>query len=156
MANGRDHEKAGTVAGGVLALLRSDPADEPWKRLLEGFGGAVAGRFVGGPLPDLLEPAIHGWHRDVAHSVAVGAGIVHVGSAALSNWEQHCRASAEHYASQARDLSATPAARMLAGLAEVFWRTAAGFLAGVVGGYLSHLALDARTSRGIPIITRRF
>jgi len=43
-------------------------------------GGALGG-YVGGLLPDVLEPAISSWHRDVAHSCAAGGGIVALGNA---------------------------------------------------------------------------
>lgn len=76
-----------------------------------------------GKLPDMIEPAIHPHHRQFFHSVVVAAGLV-AGMRKLYQWEPED------------------------GLEKVVRSLL------LVGGaaYLSHLALDALTSRSLPLV----
>lgn len=144
------HTIAGVCSGATLALYRGRQ-QPPWDQLVEGVGGA-AGGFIGGRLPDLLEPALHGWHRSTAHSWAAGAAVSWATSA-FAAWEQHCRSRAAAYAA-VRQGHGDVIQQFLALLAELFWRLAAGFVSGAAAGYGSHLVLDSFTSRGLPLIAR--
>jgi hypothetical protein len=42
--------------------------------------------------------------------------------------------------------------RMNCEIAIIFWRLLVPFMRGIAAGYLSHLALDAATPRGIPFV----
>jgi hypothetical protein len=68
-------------------------------------------------------------------------------SAAGFCWQQadRCRAGASRPGLDA-------ASQLLYTLDELAWRVLAGVPAGIVGGYLSHLALDAGTPRRIPLL----
>lgn len=70
MPSNNVHRTVGVGAGAATALYQRRIQD-PVNQLLEGIGGA-AGGLVGGMLPDVLEPAINSWHRNVAHSWAAG------------------------------------------------------------------------------------
>lgn len=76
-----------------------------------------------GKLPDLIEPAVHPHHRQFFHSVVVAAGLV-AGMRKLYQWAPD----------------------------DDFEKLVRAFL--LVGGaaYLSHLALDALTSRSLPLV----
>ncbi len=69
-------------------------------------------------------------------------------------WEEYCRRRSACY----RALRTAPGldglTRLLYGLAELFWCMATGFLNGLPAGYVSHLALDAFTPRGLPLLAR--
>lgn len=82
----------------------------------------VGGGIVGAKLPDILEPAIHSHHRAFFHSLVMAGGIA---------W------AIQKILSRSRE---TPGQRL--------FRAA---VLGIAVGYVSHLALDALTPRGLPI-----
>ena len=150
MPNGRTHRIAGAVTGGGAALYRARAQSAP-HQLAEAVGGTAGGLF-GGMLPDVFEPALSSWHRSFAHSWTTGLTLTTV-TGKLESWEQSCRTRAEHYRSLRDGPSIDPMLRVWYWIAEYFWRAAAGFAAGLLTGYLSHLALDAMTPRGLPLIS---
>lgn len=116
-------------------------------------------------LPDVLEPALSSWHRNVAHSCTAGAAIVY-SKDALLQFEKFCREQADLCALQHKTLQmrpdpwqpnvfvpapADPFMLLSLKIAEMFWRFLAGFANGLAAGYISHLALDAVTPRSIPL-----
>lgn len=159
MADGLTHKLAGTGSGLILAAYRAkDQSPGDW--IVEVAGGALGG-YVGGILPDILEPAISSWHRGTAHSYVSGATLTTCVYRTLSDWETACRRQAQNY--RAIRMIRTPGGAFVAApadplhqlfstAAELFWRLLAGFLSGLVAGYVSHLALDAATPRSIPLI----
>jgi hypothetical protein len=163
MPDGATHKLIGASGGCVFAAYRAKDQN-PGSWIAELAGGAIGG-YVGGILPDILEPAISSWHRGVAHSYVGGATVVATAIEVLSKWEIACRTNAEN-------CKATPAIvipggmfvaappdpvyQFLSSLAELFWRLMAGFLNGLVAGYVSHLALDAITPRSIPLLASGF
>jgi hypothetical protein len=161
MPNGRTHKFVGAGSGAVYAAYRAKEHHGPnwW---IEVAGGA-AGGFVGGILPDILEPAISSWHRGAAHSCAAGGGVV-AAKSVLTAWEKACRENAEKCrAIQALQLGNTfvpvpadPFSQLLYKLFEALWRFLAGFVNGFAAGYVSHLALDATSSRSIPLLASGF
>jgi hypothetical protein len=113
-------------------------------------GGGVGGA-AGGLLPDLIEPAIHSWHRSTAHGAAAATALGITATRAVPHWPDLCRTNAaRHDALHARatDLLSSAWHAFMAFL----WRFFSGFAAGLPAGYLSHLAMDARTPRCIPLL----
>lgn len=149
MANGKVHRAVGTVTGAGVSLYRSR-FQKPQDRLVEGIGGAFAG-YLGGQLPDILEPAISSWHRGRAHSALAGVTIGTATVKALETYQAWCRERAEYYRMRRLSLEGSSGWYLLYYAAELFYRLAAGALAGFTGGYVSHLALDAFTPRSIPV-----
>jgi hypothetical protein len=154
MSDGKTHKKIAMASGGVAALLTTNEK-EPWKLVAEMLGGVLGG-LVGGKLPDIIEPAVHSWHRNVAHSFTTAAAVVSTAANGVQSWHASCRAKADAWAQRRRDPKLTPADRALALLAELVWRIAAGIPIGAAAGYVSHLVLDAGTPRGIPLLARGF
>jgi hypothetical protein len=161
MSDGKTHRLVGAGTGAVFAGFRAkEQKDHHW--LAEVAGGALGG-YVGGLLPDVLEPAISSWHRDVAHSYTAGGGIVAMRDA-LAAFVAACRENAEKCRAipmeQQGDVfvfvPVDPISRLLLDVFELLWRLAAGFANGLAAGYLSHLALDAVTPRSIPLLKRGF
>jgi hypothetical protein len=70
-------------------------------------------------------------------------------------WEKECRHLAGEYQTL-RAAETHPVKTIVYFLAELFWRLLAGFAAGFIGGYISHLTLDALTPRGLPLLSRQF
>ncbi|HVA01300.1 MAG TPA: metal-dependent hydrolase [Terriglobia bacterium] len=161
MPDGRTHKAIGAGAGMAFALYRAK--DQNGQNSLAEVAGGAAGGYIGGLLPDILEPAVSSWHRDVAHSWAAGGAIISLNNW-LSAWETACRENAEKCRAipmVARGagfvpVTVDPLAQFLSTIAELFWRFLAGLLNGLVAGYVSHLALDAATPRSIPLLTAGF
>lgn len=153
MAGRRDHDAAGTITGLVAALLAA-PTDITAPELaMELLGGALGGR-VGSHIPDVLEPAIHSHHRDVAHSLTFAATAAPAAMKLARRIQERLRAKADEFRAR-REASSDGYERFVMGLAEIACRVAVGFVGGLVPGYLSHLVLDAATPRGIPILSAR-
>ena len=161
MPNRKTHTAIGAGSGAVLALYRAK--DQALNNLLTEALGGLLGGYVGGLLPDILEPAFSSWHRDTAHSVAVGGAIISLRNH-LSGWEAACRENAEKCRAirmvpqDNAFVSATidPLSQFLCDIRELLWRLLAGFLNGLAAGYVSHLVLDAATPRSIPLLPSRF
>jgi len=129
---------------------------------VEAVGGAIGG-YLGGIMPDLLEPAISSWHRGTAHSYAGGATVVAAATSVLAQWESVCRTNAENCkailmirGADGQFALASPFRQFMLSLGELFWRLMAGLLNGFVAGYISHVALDAGTPRSIPLLINGF
>jgi len=91
MPNKKEHLKVGTAVGGTAAagtyvadyfktchLSQQQGLEQPKFNWLECILITVAGSClggVGGILPDLLEPAVHSYHRKTMHSVTTGVGL---------------------------------------------------------------------------------
>ncbi len=150
--DGKTHRAVGAGSGFVVALVRSEGQDG-WKRFVEGLGGGVGG-YLGACAPDVLEPAVHSWHRSGCHSVTAGASVVLGAKRAVGAWEKKCRKMADDFETKRQAPGANDFHKALYLIIEVLLRMAAGVLSGAATGYVSHLALDAVTPRGIPLICR--
>jgi membrane-bound metal-dependent hydrolase YbcI (DUF457 family) len=147
MPNRATHEVAGAASGAAFALLRVD--DAPVSHVLaEVLGGALGG-WLGGVLPDVLEPATTPNHRELAHSVIAGGTLT---LSRLAEWQATCRTEAKGCDARALTFALGSDARQRAGWDALGWRFLAGFLAGVIAGYASHLMLDAGTAKGLPLL----
>src|SRR2546430_304942 len=92
MANRRTHKVVGGVSGAIAAAYVARDS-EPIQVLMEALGGAIGGVW-GSLIPDELEPAIHSWHRSIAHSLTGGAASVATLPALIPEWQDYCRAQA--------------------------------------------------------------
>ncbi len=82
MSDGNTHKLVGAGAGAVFAGFRAkEQKDHHW--CAEVAGGALGG-YIAGQLPDLLEPAISSWHRDVAPQLFGGRWNYSAGERACS------------------------------------------------------------------------
>jgi membrane-bound metal-dependent hydrolase YbcI (DUF457 family) len=147
MPNRKTHAAVGMALGGTLAAARV--AHVGWAKSLPEIVGGVAGGFVGGILPDLLEPATSPRHRKVAHSLIAAAGLTLV---RIAEGQAACRSNAEGLEQQGVGVPVGSCERNDAELGSILWRLLAGAILGFVVGYASHLALDAGTPCGLPII----
>lgn len=147
MPRAKTHNRLGVLAGASLAThcARGLPSGRIFE---EAFGGAIGG-LVGSRLPDGIEPATSPNHRGSAHSVAAASCLLHAIGSPLANVQQAIRENAARYRAQHGDIIATR-------LWETLCHVVAGILPGLLGGYLSHLAADLTTTRGLPLLTRDF
>jgi len=155
MSSRKFHATVGGLAGGLSALVSLPEGQEPLHNLAEVVGG-IFGGVLGSRLPDIIEPAIHSYHRDFFHSVAVG-GTLTVGLVQQTVTPgarlREFAALAHQRGQQAQSAGESP---LLHQLMEVVFHLAAGAVAGLPAGYVSHLACDATTPRSIPLLTRGF
>ena len=84
-----------------------------------------------------------------------------------TGWQDHCRKQAELCRMKRESLNMVPHPsqpnlfvpapsdqwqHLLLTIEELFWHFVVGFANGIAAGYVSHLALDATTPRGIPLL----
>ena len=157
MPDGKTHKLIGTGTGAIYAAYRAKEQNtlDFW---IEIAGGAVGG-YVGGLLPDIIEPATSPSHRAMAHSYAAGGGVVamkNVLAALEATFRENalnCRAIPTARQDNAFvPVPIDPISQFLLKVAELFWRLLAGFVNGLAAGYVSHLALDAATPRSLPLL----
>ena len=147
MPNYSTHARTGAAVGVVAAAYRAREAPTN-QMLVEAIGGLLGG-WVGGVLPDVLEPARHPHHRKLGHSVAAAGALT---LARIAEWQATFRTAADAAASRSLVHPIGSIERSSAEWDELFWRLLAGVLVGLVAGYASHLVLDAGTPRGLPLL----
>lgn len=148
MSDGKFHRRVGFVAGAASACYasRNQPAH---LRVVETISGALAG-IVGAMLPDQIDPPTSPRHRSFGH------GLVPVGAAGfwalknLGRWQNWLRQQAQRL-QQELVCETDGFRRALLNIAIVGCAVAAGAIAGLIGGYISHVALDALTPASLPV-----
>lgn len=155
MSNRRTHDIVGGVVGGAAAAAAAFDANQPLECiLLEAFGGAIVG-VAGSRLPDLIEPATSPRHRQTFHSAGTALGVSLGAIAAQAQWAPRLREYAAEY--EWRSAAATdPFSSFGWWILAVLCRMGAGAVAGLGGGYVSHLGCDALTPMGIPLLVGGF
>lgn len=152
MPDGETHAVLGTLAGGTAGL--GTAARHSVERLDAGaalvLGGAVAGQ-LGGRLPDMLEPADHPKHRGRCHSLAAGRLVLSgvTGAEVLTAPLVRC---AQARRAEREALPRNHPGRATLWLQEIGLFLLAGAVAGFLMGYLSHLAADAGSPDGLPLV----
>ena len=154
MPNRHTHGKIGIVAGGGVTLLATKGVPETG-RAVAVLAGALGG-YIGGTAPDVLEPAIHSWHRSVCHSGMTGTAVVAAGVKASAAFQRDILSHAAALRTQRLALPSDHPDRFWLGLQEFALYFTYGATIGFVAGYASHLLLDMGTKRGIPIVCKGF
>ena len=147
MPNRKVHDPVGGIAGAAYAGWRAyqRPATSALFESLGGLGGGV----VGSRIPDLLEPAC--WnHRRTAHSATV-VGLIATFANNVESAAEWCRSRAAILEARAQDQGLQAVDQMASAAAAILLYLVAGFLNGLVAGYISHLVLDGLTPASIPL-----
>lgn len=148
MSDGKFHRKIGFAVGGIASWCLA--TGQPFgSRVLETLGGALAG-VAGAKAPDWIDPPISPHHRSLGH------GLVPIGSLAfwsmrnLKRWQAWLRTQTA--ALQAELVIETCGLRrLLLQIGIIACIIAAGAIAGLIAGYLSHIAFDTFTPASIPL-----
>jgi hypothetical protein len=152
MPDGRTHGRIGAVAGATATLLAT--ADLPNDaRVFATLGGVLAG-YAGGKAPDLLEPAIHSWHRSECHSVAAGTAVIALAVEAEELLRTTLLGQAAELRAMRLALPEDHSDRLSLWLREIAVYMAYGATIGLAAGYTSHLLLDGGTDLGIPLLSQ--
>ncbi len=150
MPNRSVHIATSSPAGAVFAHHKA-PLNNEIHRFQETLGGAVGG-LLGGVLPDVLDPPFHPGHRALAHAlIPVGASAA-AWIRGLDGWQGYLRRKADDY-SRLRLHTADPLLAAWYGAVAIALRMLSGLLAGLVAGYLTHIALDFTTPRCLPLVS---
>jgi hypothetical protein len=121
---------------------------------LEMLGG-LAGGWLGGALPDWIDPPTSPNHRSFGHGVATVAGAIAWTADAVLDFQMRLRAQADDLVLNRWRLQ-SDFERTISVLAEFLLRFLAGLLDGLIAGYAAHLALDLCTPKGLPLLARNF
>ncbi|MCE9580089.1 MAG: metal-dependent hydrolase [Deltaproteobacteria bacterium] len=154
MSNRRTHRTVGAAVGAASALVMLEKNATPLESVAEIFGGGLGG-ILGSALPDIVEPATSPNHRDIFHSAAAAAGLVRQARRRVSTYQRALCTKADAYAVKRKQPDASFLDQLIAFIAEIGLRVAAGFVSALAPGYLSHLALDASTPKSIPLLAAR-
>lgn len=145
------HVMAGLGTGASVGMAIS--ATLPERVKIPFAAGATLGGLIGGILPDWLEPADSPNHRGTCHSLVAALLLL---AAFQAGWHLRCIENAKTCdANSFHLLLGSPQRAELERQAQL-WALIAGFLAGGLAGYTSHLALDGATPRGLPFISASF
>jgi hypothetical protein len=149
MPNRKTHQTIGAVSGGVTSLLLSH-GEEPLNRFIETLGGAFMG-YHSGHWADRLDPPTSPRHRAAAHGVIPVAAANCVGLRLLKPSQAWLREKADIHKQKSLEAVRTLES-FLHFLLELLCRFVSGALAGLLGGYDSHLLADATTKAGLPLL----
>lgn len=149
MPNGPVHRRFGAGVGTGMALVKALD-QRPAHLLLEGVGGTIGG-MVGARLPDMLDLPTSPNHRSTAHAVLP---VSVAGVTLLKNVDQmqSClRQYADEFANAGAQSSSSLESAYYSAM-EVLFRLAVGMIPGLLAGYASHLVLDSRSAKGLPVL----
>lgn len=149
----KEHKTAASIVGGVTALAFATE-QPPLQMLAEVAGGVFMGGHAG-TWADQIEPGISSYHRQEAHALVpslFGAQLVFQNVASFQgSLRQAATGCFEIAQSTTNPFQAV--INLLVGFGLHF---VAGAAPAIATGYLSHVALDACTPRGVPLILRGF
>lgn len=149
----KEHKFVAGVVGGATALVFA--ADQkPLQMIAEVAGGLFIGGHAG-TWADCIEPGISSYHRQEAHAVVpslVGANFVFQN---LTSFQGSLRQTAAQCFELAQN-TPDPLQGLVSLLVGLGLHFIAGAVPAVATGYLSHVALDACTPRGVPVLVRGF
>ena len=126
------HAFASIPSGGTFAAYQArnqTPSQQGVETLAGLFGG-----YLGGRLPDLIDPPDCPNHRGIGHSVfaiTIAGTVIYKN---LSDWQGWFRDLADRARARA-DSATDELSRAFFVIAEFLFRAAAGLIAGVIGGY---------------------
>ena len=153
MSNRATHALVAIPSGGAFAMYQAQKQD-PIHQVIEVSAGLLGGN-IGGRLPDLIDPPDCPNHRGIGHSIyslTIAGTIIYK---KLADWQEWFRILADKMKLCA-DNTTEPILTAFFLLAEFVSRSIAGLMAGVIGGYASHLALDFMTPCSLPLVARGF
>lgn len=123
-------------------------------QIIEALAAGLSGWYAS-LLPDMVDPPTSGNHRGVGHGAAQGTAGILIALQKIPEAQQRLRARAEEFSTRLQRVELgfnDPLPTWQLAAAELLCRMLAGALVGLAVGVGSHLLLDAKTSRGLPLI----
>lgn len=153
MADRATHQRVAVLTGTATGFFVARELEgAPW---LARITGTIAAAKLGGALPDILEPGIHSWHRGSFHSLTALLGSGHlmvVQPSAFRGWITGLDKRARRLRAEREALPPDHPDQGCLMIKEMLSHFLTGAAVGLVAGYASHLLLDARTPRGLPLL----
>jgi membrane-bound metal-dependent hydrolase YbcI (DUF457 family) len=153
MANFKEHQTIGGLVG-VGAALVCAQGQPPLLALAEICGGWIAGQHAG-TWADAAEPATSSHHRKFCHALAPTAYATTLFFQQVDSLQTSLRSQAQacfQLAATTND-GLQQFVNVAAGL---LLHAAAGAVPAVPASYISHIALDASSPRGVPLLFKGF
>ena len=144
MANKKTHVTVGAITAGVVATKKLDCYKTGTEKI-SFLIGSLGGGYVGGRLPDLIDPPTSPNHRAGAHSLLILLSLAKVSYDDLISGKYSPEDIVDKFLPIDRENEDDL-------LFLIFRSALKGFIAGLIPGYLSHLALDMTTKKGLPLV----
>ncbi len=149
MPNRKTHDAVGAGSGAAIALCLARDQDLVGV-VFETLGGALAGTYAS-RLPEVFDRPVSPNHRSLGHGfLPNGSGLV-LAAKYASEWQTLLRDEAKKFARLQTETKTASEANWYLVL-EILSHIASGAIAGALAGYASHLILDSRTKKGLPLI----
>ena len=151
------HRPAGMAVGGAFAGARAyaqykDCPDWLVRTIIATLGG-IGGGWLGGAMPDWIDPPTSPNHRNYGHGVATVIGVIGGAADWLAGVQKKFRDKADQL-QRDRWMLNSDFERAISIAAEFILRLLAGVIDGVLAGYASHLTLDAFSASSLPVFAR--
>lgn len=154
MPDYKTHNNTGLIAGVILGLANISTENNPSKTIdiVAEALGCILGCKFGSTIPDILEPALDSWHRSTFHSYTLGTTMVLSAPRLVESWRNYCLQQVEIHEYSAHVYQGCYGIGNQHYMMALIWRVFRGLAPGIITGYISHLALDSVTPRGLPLI----
>lgn len=149
MPNRKTHTKVGAISGATYAFYKAKD-QELLHIALETLGGALAG-YVGGRIPDIIDPATSPRHRSIGHGILPNGILASLYMNQIDGWQQSLRHQAKQFCEQRKSTDSVVGKAGFR-LLELLCYLSAGALAGLFAGHISHLLLDLSTPAKLPLL----
>src|ERR1700719_289698 len=136
MPNRGVHLRVGAVSGVAYATCLA--WGQPGSHVFAEAAGGLVGGMGGGLLTDLIDMPCSPRHRAEPHSMNITGTVGYFVREQLPTWQAGLREEAQRHA-QLRDASPSLLPQIGYGALELILRFLAGLIAGLLGGYASHL-----------------
>lgn len=139
MANGNEHLDAGSVSGAVVAGGYAVYKEHNIGHIITyTLGGCLGGRFTA-CFADKIDVPTSPNHRNIAHSITFNASVACLGQDLVRTCLEYLNNKAEQYSKEMKPLY------------EFLYILLAGIIIGMLSGHVSHLLLDIKTPKSLPL-----
>ena len=153
MPKRKTHQSIGALTGAGAALVAARDQQPP-HQVIEVLAAGISG-WYSSLIPDIIDPAMSPNHRSIGHGAVQGIAGLKVALDKIPSAQGQLRAQAQEFAQRRQHVrpgGEDPWPIWCLEAAELLCRMLSGVLIGLVAGYGSHLVLDARTPRGLPLL----
>lgn len=145
MPNRQVHVPVGIASGAAVAVWCA--RDQRLEYAIAEMVGGALGGWAGSRLPDIIDLPSHPNHRSIGHGVLPCGVALAEAVRRLPDLQAYLREQAS-----VREAVCPGGRDERLSLSSILLRFLAGASAGFVAGYASHLALDAPSSKSLPLI----
>lgn len=150
------HVRAGMISGAAAVFFFNHLEQKPVVSVADLVGG-LAGGYLGGRIPDLIDPSKIGGpnHRSHGHGLAQNSALVLWVYDNINEFREKCFEKAAELERESKEF-ADEIKSFWATLKACFLKVMAGLAIGLIAGIISHLVLDSFTKKSLPIFYNKF